>query len=279
VIPDHTEALERLYRERLEDKPKLAPVVTPRSNGYAANSSGPSDADVTEKLLGERTDKGRRLWEGDTSGYESASEADLGLLEKLAFYTREVEQLERMWYESGLYRQKLARADYRQRTIAKALERVTETYDWSRLTVPGGFPRVSPLGRGCTADSSDSSDGFSKSSPLKNVPMFPTDALPSKVARYVEEAAASLSCSRTGRDTGDSGTVWGHGPHPGGTDQARVDREREPLPCRGGKRRRKEDACAISGDLPGGETPGHPPQCLQGREKDLREGYAPACGG
>jgi hypothetical protein len=194
MIADRTRELDKLYRERLDVNPKPAPVAVPRSNGYAPNGSGPSDADVAGKIMAERTDKGRRLIEGDTSGYPSDSEADLALLEKLAFYTQNAEQLERIWLGSGLYREKLERADYRRRTIAKALERVTETYEWDLRTVPGDFRGTSIIGRERTADSSDGSDGFSKGSPFKDVPEFPTDALPSKVARYVEEASSSLSC-------------------------------------------------------------------------------------
>lgn len=137
MIPDHTEALERLYRERLEDKPKLGPVAAPRSSGYASNGRGPSDADVIARLLGEQTDKGRRLWEGDTTGYPSPSEADMGLLQKLAFYTQDQDQLDRLWLASGLARDKIRRRPtLRSKTINKALERVGETFEWNLRTVP-----------------------------------------------------------------------------------------------------------------------------------------------
>src|SRR5829696_5416954 len=45
------------------------------------------------------------------------------------------------------------------------------------------------------ADSSDSSDSFSRESYSVRTPSFPTDALPPGCARYVREAAASLRCS------------------------------------------------------------------------------------
>jgi hypothetical protein len=67
-----------------------------------------------------------------------------------------------------------------------------ETYEWDTQTLT--IQRASSVGIERTADSSDRSDGFSKSSSPTNVPDFPADALPPKVARYVEEAAASLSC-------------------------------------------------------------------------------------
>jgi hypothetical protein len=46
-----------------------------------------------------------------------------------------------------------------------------------------------------SSDSSDSSDSFSKASGFIHTPSFPTDALPTKCATYVKEAAASLSCA------------------------------------------------------------------------------------
>jgi hypothetical protein len=114
-------------------------AAAPGVNWYDPHGEGPSDVEVVQKLMAERTDKGRRLMEGDTAGCRSDSEADLALLGKLAFYTQGEEQLERIWRDSGLYREKLERADYRRRTIAKALERVTETYEWNAHTVPGDF--------------------------------------------------------------------------------------------------------------------------------------------
>jgi putative DNA primase/helicase len=72
--------------------------------------------------------KFRALWDGDTSGHnDNASEADLALLSILSFYTQDAGHLDRLFRQSGLYREKWERRDYRERTIAKALER-TEFY-------------------------------------------------------------------------------------------------------------------------------------------------------
>ena len=51
--------------------------------------------------------KFERLWTGDTSEYLSHSEADLALLGKLAFYTQDASQLDRLFRQSGLYRAKI----------------------------------------------------------------------------------------------------------------------------------------------------------------------------
>jgi hypothetical protein len=79
------------------------------------------------------------LWLGDTSGYPSYSEADQSLVSRLAFYTQDEEQLDRLYRQSGLCRQKwLDRPDYRHRTITRALSNLRETYtpdDGARMVV------------------------------------------------------------------------------------------------------------------------------------------------
>jgi putative DNA primase/helicase len=92
------------------------------------------------------------LWEGDTSGYTSHSEADQALISLLAFYTRDEGQLDSLYRKSALCREKwIERPDYRQRTIQRALSNLTETYapadDGARMVVGNGhatFPSPSP---------------------------------------------------------------------------------------------------------------------------------------
>lgn len=75
-------------------------------------------------------EKFKRLYNGDISGYESQSEADEALCSLLAFYTQDPEQIDRIFRGSGLYRaDKWETASYRNRTINKALQWVTETYN------------------------------------------------------------------------------------------------------------------------------------------------------
>jgi putative DNA primase/helicase len=69
-------------------------------------------------------DKFRRLWDGDTSGYASPSEADLALCDLLGWWTnRDRERVERLFGQSGLGRRAkwTGRADYRKRTLDRAL--------------------------------------------------------------------------------------------------------------------------------------------------------------
>jgi hypothetical protein len=60
---------------------------------------------------------------GDISGYASRSEAELGLANKLAFWTGgDRVQTARLMRRSALYRDKMDREDYMRRTLDKAFE-------------------------------------------------------------------------------------------------------------------------------------------------------------
>src|SRR5215203_7205415 len=92
------------------------------------------------------------LWQGDTSGYASHSEADQALVSLLAFYTQDEAQLDSLYQRSNLCREKwVNRPDYRQRTIQRALSNLTDTYtpsdDGARMVVGNGhtsLPSPSP---------------------------------------------------------------------------------------------------------------------------------------
>jgi hypothetical protein len=92
------------------------------------------DTQVLERAL--RAKNGAKfgaLWNGDLSGYDDDhSRADMALCCHLAGWTRDTAQIERMWLDSGLRREKLERADYRANTIARALALVPEWTDWSQ---------------------------------------------------------------------------------------------------------------------------------------------------
>src|SRR5215212_559985 len=96
--------------------------------------NGLSDDEVVRKALsaanGERFS---RLWSGDTSGYDSHSEADLALCGMLAFWTGgDAARIDTLFRQSGLYRKKWERKDYRDGTITEALSGKTEFYDAPR---------------------------------------------------------------------------------------------------------------------------------------------------
>ena len=78
-------------------------------------------------------DKFKRLYAGDTGGYDSASEADLALCSILTFYTDEEEQVDRLFRRSGLMRPKWdtkrGSMTYGGMTVKKAFEERTEFYE------------------------------------------------------------------------------------------------------------------------------------------------------
>lgn len=67
------------------------------------------------------------------ASYNSQSEADAALCAIIAFYTRDAEQIDRIFRQSKLYRPKWERADYREQTIRNALERQDQQYGQSSL--------------------------------------------------------------------------------------------------------------------------------------------------
>src|SRR5918995_2074722 len=89
-----------------------------------------TDGEVIQKALAASNGaRFSRLWNGDTSGYGSHAEADLALCGMLAFWTGgDASRIDTLFRQSGLYRKKWQRRDYRNRTIAEALSGKTEFY-------------------------------------------------------------------------------------------------------------------------------------------------------
>ena len=119
--------------------PKASPQHTP----YQEESSPPMMED--EAILkiassAKNGDKFKRLYnEGSTEEYGgNESSADQALMNLLVFYTRDEDQLERLFSNSALgQRDKWRnRSDYRKRTIAAALAFVAESYKMQTPTSP-----------------------------------------------------------------------------------------------------------------------------------------------
>lgn len=89
-------------------------------------------------------EKARRLANGDASALDgsdlSGSAVDMALVNIIAFYTKCVPQIERIWLDSPhgqnpARRKKLDRVDYRMRTIRQAFDRELPAVDFSALNV------------------------------------------------------------------------------------------------------------------------------------------------
>jgi AAA domain len=106
-------------------------------NGHYENSNGRHGELTDEEVIrlagkARNSAKFEALYRGDATGYDSHSEADQALISLLAFYTQDEEQLDRLYRQSGLYRNKWTeRPDYRRRTTQRALSNLTETYNTS----------------------------------------------------------------------------------------------------------------------------------------------------
>jgi putative DNA primase/helicase len=135
MIADANGALGELGVEVFPPKLKVArPDGTKRGLDLA-------DDEVIERARGASSGaKFSALWAGDTSAHDGdASSADLALLSMLAFYTgADRAQLDRLFRRSGLYREKWERADYRDRTISKALAGRVDFYAAPKATCDAG---------------------------------------------------------------------------------------------------------------------------------------------
>ncbi len=109
----------------LDAKPK------PPAPTFAANPTGPlTDDEIFRKVnCAGNASKFHALCAGDARAYNGdKSSVDIALAEILAFYTQDPVQLERLMRQYGPWREKWERPDYLPRTIAAALDHVTERY-------------------------------------------------------------------------------------------------------------------------------------------------------
>jgi putative DNA primase/helicase len=110
-----------------------APPPVPRSPTQPVRLD---DRELVEKATAAKNGaKFSALWQGDISGYRGDdSAADQAFCNLLAFWTnRDPNQIDRLFRQSGLMRDKWLRDDYRERTIAKAIAVTTEGYDPASL--------------------------------------------------------------------------------------------------------------------------------------------------
>ncbi len=128
TVEDRQAELDAVLAEFLPAEPV---VDTP-----PVGTSERSDNEVLARAFAARNGtKVLALYRGDRTGYGSESEADQALLSALAFWTRDAHQLDRLFRDSGLMRDKWERQDYRERTISKALAG-GKAFDWDTQPKP-----------------------------------------------------------------------------------------------------------------------------------------------
>ena len=127
--------------ERYMERPQIAPQDTPTTPQTPVNLS---DEEIITRAQNARNGATfAALWNGDTSGYGSHSEADLAMCNLLAFWTGgNPTQVDRLFRMSGLMREKWDRrqgsSTYGGLTMKKALE-LYSSEDNAKSVRPGDF--------------------------------------------------------------------------------------------------------------------------------------------
>jgi len=140
----HLEGTPKTIEERQAELEALHAKVWPEPKPTIMPPPAPTPLDLPDTELIQRAIAAKngavfsRLWSGDTSGYPSHSEADQAFCNYLAFWTaNDPARIDRLFRQSGLYREKWERKDYREGTISNAVANSRETYSPSE-----GGPRL-----------------------------------------------------------------------------------------------------------------------------------------
>jgi hypothetical protein len=139
-VEERQVALDQVYATVFGPDGQPAPVPAIRRGDSTEGASGgePTDEQIVDKARRSRSGgKFSDLWAGNWQGhFHSHSEADSSLVFRLAFYTKDPAQVDRLFRASGLMRDKWderhGQRTYGQMTIDKALTRVTAHWQ------PGG---------------------------------------------------------------------------------------------------------------------------------------------
>ena len=139
-------------RQQQLDRVVLRMLPPRRTSQAGGNVFSPTDEDVISRAFAFKSGRSiQTLYNGNSDGYASPSEADCALVAALAFYSQDEAQLARILRGSARAREKLNREDYVQRTVSKAVQICTESYDWSRTAQAGDAARGGRPGSGTTA--------------------------------------------------------------------------------------------------------------------------------
>ena len=133
AVTEQQDALDWLHSKYFAPKVKPNGTSKPKPEGFAL-PSGDDGTVIEQALKAKNGAKLRALLAGDVSGYPSQSEADAALCSALAFWTQDPAQLDRIFRNSGLMRDKWDtkhHADgrtYGEATIDRTLQNAGKTY-------------------------------------------------------------------------------------------------------------------------------------------------------
>lgn len=142
-IYPHQDALAAVHQEYVQPDSASASNTEPHANpDRATENQGQTQTDLADSEILEKAsqakngEKFERLWSGQTSGYESHSEADMALCSILAFWTGgDSQQMDRLFRQSDLIREKWDEvhygdgATYGEKTIRRAIQGTSTFYD------------------------------------------------------------------------------------------------------------------------------------------------------
>lgn len=141
VTSDRREELQTVLDKYMRRKPKATTSLARRSRLAMPSMLEDTDQSIIEAAGNAKNGaKFSRLFSGDwQSDYNSQSEADQGLCCILAFWTGgDADRIDRLFRQSGLYRDKWERDDYRTATINNAIELCSESYS-SEVPTSGAY--------------------------------------------------------------------------------------------------------------------------------------------
>lgn len=199
VLGEPQEVLERqdelnaLYKQVFPEPTKREPANEPPVAKHSEDRLNVlSDTEILEKLFREpKGAKWRTLYEQGWSeanklDYESQSQADFGFLSKLAFYSSDAEQIERIMSNSALGKREkwINREDYREDQITKVLAQGGAKYI-GRTKRNGSDATAAP-----NTDNGDA-DEYPEIAPFEaySIPTFPLDIFPKWLRNYVGAVA------------------------------------------------------------------------------------------
>jgi hypothetical protein len=132
-----TELWQKVFGDARRPNGKSKPRKPATAGATSSKTYSPTDEDILGKA-GKAANAGKfcDLMDGDTSGYTSPSEVDMALAMILSFWTLDASQIERIMRQSKLVRDKWneprGAGTWIQETIASAIEKTTERYEWRR---------------------------------------------------------------------------------------------------------------------------------------------------
>ncbi len=178
IINERQAELEALFA-RVFAKPKQPTATLPAHLGIGG---------IVELAINARNGaKFSQLWAGDIGCYPSRSEADQALCNLLAFWTgKDPLQMDTLFRQSGLYREKWERQDYREWTIGKAIAQCQEVYepgsariksDTAATEPPEAWPEPMPV-----------------NPVLQPVEPLPTAIIPESFRDWLADTAGRMTC-------------------------------------------------------------------------------------